>query len=43
MKRMLSLRALLLLLGAAMLATVFQAYLKPGFIITIANQLLLCL
>lgn len=43
MRRLNALRALLMLLGAALLAIVFQAYLKPGFIIDIANQLLICL
>ena len=43
MRRLNALSALLILLGAAILAVVFQAYLKPGFIIDIANQLLLCL
>lgn len=36
-------RAVLTILVAAILAVVFQAYLKPGFIIDIANQLWLCL
>ncbi len=43
MKRMTSSRAMLMALGAAVLAAVFQAYLKPGFIIDIANRLWLCL
>ena len=43
MRRLNALSALLMLLGAAVLAIVFQAYLKPGFIIDIANQLLMCL
>lgn len=43
MRRLNALSALLMLLGAAVLAIVFQAYLKPGFIIDIANQLLICL
>ena len=42
MKRVNPRRALLLALGAAMLAAIFQAYMRPGFIIDIANQLLLC-
>ena len=43
MRRLNTLSALLMLLGATVLAIVFQAYLKPGFIIDIANQLLMCL
>lgn len=43
MKRSTVLRALLMLLGAALLAIVFQAYLRPGFVFDIANRLLLCL
>lgn len=43
MKPMTMARAVLTLLVAAMLAVAFQAYLKPGFIIDIANQLWLCL
>lgn len=43
MRRLNALRVLSMLLGAAVLAIVFQAYLKPGFIIDIANQLLMCL
>ncbi|MEY3720728.1 MAG: hypothetical protein RL618_1247 [Pseudomonadota bacterium] len=43
MSRLHTLRIVLMLLGTAMLAIVFQAYLKPGFIIDIANQFLLCL
>ena len=43
MMRVYALRLLLIVLGAATLGAVFQAYLKPGFIIDIANQLLLCL
>ncbi len=43
MKRASALRALLIAIGAAMLAVIFQAYLKPGFVMDIANQLLLCL
>lgn len=43
MRRLNAVSVLLMLLGAAILAVVFQAYLKPGFIIDIANQLLLCL
>lgn len=38
-----ALRVLLIMVGVALLAVIFQAYLKPGFIIEIANQLLLCL
>ena len=37
------LRLTLMLLGAAVLTMVFQAYLNPGFIIDIANRLILCL
>jgi hypothetical protein len=40
MSRLHTLRIVLMLLGTAI---VFQAYLKPGFIIDIANQFLLCL
>ncbi|MEY2823877.1 MAG: hypothetical protein RLZZ20_10 [Pseudomonadota bacterium] len=43
MRQLNALRLVLMLLGATMLAIVFQAYLKPGFIIDIANQFLLCL
>ncbi|MEK0428823.1 MAG: hypothetical protein RL001_1350 [Pseudomonadota bacterium] len=43
MSRLNVLRTVLMMLGAAILAIVFQAYLKPGFIIDIANQFLLCL
>ena len=43
MRRLNALSALLMLLGATVLTIVFQAYLKPGFIIDIANQLLMCL
>lgn len=43
MNLMNTLRALLIAIGAVMLAVIFQAYLKPGFIIDIANQLFLCL
>ena len=43
MSRLNVLRTVLMMLGAAVLAIVFQAYLKPGFIIDIANQFLLCL
>ena len=37
------LRVILALLAASVLAMVFNAYLKPGFIVDIANRLLLCL
>ena len=43
MSRLTALRVVLILLGAMMLGIVFQAYLKPGFIIDIANQFFLCL
>ena len=43
MSRLNALRITLMLLGAMMLGIVFQAYLKPGFIIDIANLFLLCL
>ncbi len=43
MKRAITLRTPLMLLGAILLSVIFQAYLKPGFIIDIANQWLLCL
>jgi hypothetical protein len=43
MNLMNTLRALLIAIGGAMLVVIFQAYLKPGFIIDIANQLFLCL
>lgn len=43
MRRQPAVRIVLMLLGGAALAIVFQAYLTPGFIIDIANQLLLCL
>ena len=43
MSRLNVLRTVLMMLGDAILAIVFQAYLKPGFIIDIANQFLLCL
>ncbi len=42
-KRLTLLRALMALLGAGVLALVFHAYLQPGFIVDIANRLLLCL
>lgn len=37
------LRAVLTLSGAFLLALIFRAYLQPGFLIDIANRLLLCL
>jgi len=43
MSRLNVLRTVLMMLGAAILAIVFQAYLKPGFTIDIANQFFLCL
>ena len=43
MKHANALRVLLIMVGVALLGVIFQAYLKPGFIIEIANQLLLCL
>jgi hypothetical protein len=37
------LRALLLVLGTAVLALTFAAYLQPAFILDLANRLFLCL
>ncbi len=38
-----TLRAALTALGLAVLMMIFQAYLRPGFIIDLTNQLFLCL
>lgn len=35
--------ALLLLLGAALVALIFSAYLRPAFMLDLANRLLLCM
>ena len=43
MSRVLLLRLLAALLMASTLAVVFNAYLKPDFIVDIANRLMLCL
>jgi hypothetical protein len=37
-----ALRALLILAGAAVLAAVFLAYLRPAFILDLANRMILC-
>jgi len=36
-------RALLLLLGATLVALIFSAYLRPAFMLDLANRLLLCM
>ncbi len=36
-------QALLLLLGAVMVALIFSAYLQPAFMLDLANRLFLCL
>jgi len=36
-------RALLMVLGAAILALAFYGYLRPAFILDLANRLILCL
>jgi hypothetical protein len=36
-------RAMLLLLGAALVAVIFSAYLRPAFMLELANRLLLCM
>jgi len=37
-----ALRALLLIIGAAVLAAVFLAYLRPAFMLDLANRMFLC-
>jgi hypothetical protein len=36
-------RAMLLLLSAALVAMIFSAYLRPAFMLDLANRLLLCM
>ena len=36
-------RLLLLLLGAALIALIFSAYLQPAFMLDLANRLFLCM
>ncbi len=36
-------RAMLLLLSAALVALIFSAYLRPAFMLDLANRLLLCM
>jgi hypothetical protein len=36
-------RALLMVLGAAILALAFYGYLRPAFILDLANRFILCL
>ncbi len=36
-------QALLILLGAVMVALIFSAYLQPAFMLDLANRLFLCL
>jgi hypothetical protein len=36
-------QALLILLGAIMVALIFSAYLQPAFMLDLANRLFLCL